>query len=79
MGLSLLIVIFEPLRLYFHSPLTCMILSTPSARTSYFRILYRTPGVNIVPLVLEVIEITPLSPTPAPLLGPGEILELGLF
>ena len=61
-----------------HSP-RCTILSTPRARASHFRILYRTPGVNIAPLVLEAIEIAPLSPTPAPLLGSGEILELGLF
>ena len=78
-GLSLFIIIFESFRLCFHSPLTCTILSTPRARASHFRILYRTPGVNIAPLVLEAIEIAPLSPTPAPLLGSGEILELGLF
>ena len=51
----------------------------PRARAFHFRILYRTPGVNIAPLVPEAIEIAPLSSTPAPLLGSGEILELGLF
>jgi len=49
LGLSLFIIILEPFHLCFYSPLTCTILSTPRARTSYFRILYRTPGVNIAP------------------------------
>ncbi|EYE97964.1 uncharacterized protein EURHEDRAFT_264480 [Aspergillus ruber CBS 135680] len=59
-GLSLFIVIFEPFRLCFHYLLTCMILRTPSARTSHFRILHHTPGVNIAPLVLEAIDATAL-------------------
>ena len=41
-GLSLFIIIFKSLCLYFHCPLTCMILSTPS--------------VNIAPPVLEAID-----------------------
>ena len=65
--------------LCFHLLLTCMILSTPYVRIFQFRILHRTTRAYIAPLVLEAIDITPLSPTPAPLLCSGEILELGLF
>ena len=45
----------------------------------HFRILYRTPGVDIAPLMLEAIEIAPLSPTPAPSLGSRGTLELRAF
>ena len=45
----------------------------------HFSILYRTPGVDIAPLMLEAIEIAPLSPTPAPSLGSREHCSLGLL
>ena len=55
------------------------LLSTPSAKDFHFRILHRIPGVNIAPLVLEAIEVAPLSPTPAPRLGSRKYWRLGLF
>ena len=44
LGISLFIIISESFRLCFHSPLTCTILSTPSARIFHFRILHCTLG-----------------------------------